>query len=41
MDVATGDAGDVEVRIDERGGGAGATNPARGATVSVLVPLKN
>lgn len=35
--LAAGEAGDVkELRIVERGGGAGATNPVRDITVSVL-----
>lgn len=41
-DVATGDAGEAtEVRMLDSGGGAGATNPVRDATESVLVPVNN
>lgn len=40
-EVATGEAGDtMEDRMVDRGGGAGATNPERLTTVSVLVPIK-
>lgn len=40
-EVAAGEAGDtMEVRMVDRGGGAGATNPDRETTVSVLVPIK-
>lgn len=39
VELAAGDAGDAtELRIVESGGGAGATNPERDTTVSVLVP---
>lgn len=42
VELATGEAGDTtELRIVDSGGGAGATKPVRGGTVSVLVTVRN